>query len=659
MPHRLNIDIESYSDIDLSKAGLYKYVQSSAFRVMLIAYSIDGAPPELLDLTDPGRGDADRWATFVRMLFDPLYTKHAFNAAFEIAALGRLCNQDLPEEQWECTMIHAAYCGFPQSLKMCAKALGLPTNAQKDDQGDSLIKYFCKPCKPTKANGGRERNLPHHDLDRWALFQAYNRQDVVAEMAVEDKLAGFPVPDFVQAEWRQDIRIARRGVGVDRVLVQGAVALKDTLKQDVQGEICRLTGVRNPNSLPQLKAWLERRLGHPVSSLDKVAVQELQDTCTDPDVLALLDLRGSSGKSSLAKYDALEKSVCDDGRARGVLRFYGASRTGRWSGQLAQLQNLPRTYLSALPQAREMVRARKREHLQFCYGSVASSLSQLIRTTFVPAPGMLFVDADFSAIEARVLAWLAGEEWVLEVFRGHGKIYEACAAQMFGVPLDSVDGGLRQKGKVATLALGYAGSTGALRKMGAVRDGIPESDLYDIVRRWRTANPNIKRFWYAVNNAAIAATECGETTRVGHITIGRALDAQRGVDQLFVTLPSGRSLFYPLPRMVINKYEKPAVGFMSARKGGFLLEDTYGGKLVENITQAIARDCLAHVMREIEHRGYSIVFHVHDEVICEVPEAQAEQALNTICTIMSTPISWALGLPLNAEGWIGSFYTKG
>ena len=499
--HHLSIDIETYSDVDIGKAGLYKYAQSPAFGILLLSFSVDGGPVQTLDLMPGGKGEGRMpdciplWLT--NALKDPNYIKHAYNAAFEWYCLCRLFRWNPEKEgrvflgQWRCTMLHSLYCGYPASLDAAGKSLGLPQDKQKLSAGKALIKYFCVPCAPTKSNGGRTRNLPHHDPAKWQLFKEYNAQDVVTEMEIERRLSAFTVPGTVQAQWVTDQIINCRGVAVDQALVEGALDLDAAVRKDYLQEAAELSGLSNPNSVSQLAKWLQEETGEDVTDLRKdTATDQLGKELPSDVARRMLQIRQELGKTSNKKYNALETAVCTDGRVRGLLQFYGANRTGRWAGRIVQPQNLPRTYIEAglLPLARELVKGWKRDALQLVFGSVPDTLSQLIRTAFVASSGHILVDADFSAIEARVIAWLAGEEWVLEVFRTHGKIYEATASQMFNIPFEAIKKGnpeysYRQKGKVATLALGYQGGTGSLISMGALRNGLTEDELHRTVGR--------------------------------------------------------------------------------------------------------------------------------------------------------------------------------
>lgn len=668
--HHLSVDIETYSDIDIGKAGLYRYAQSPAFAILLFAYSLDGGPSKVVDLTQE-RYLPDEVAG---ALFDPNVLKHAYNAAFEWYCLSRYFqlhkNPSYPPEawlpQWRCTMLHGLYCGYPAGLDAAGKALGLPQDKQKLSAGKALIRYFCVPCKPTKTNGGRTRNLPHHDPDKWELFKTYNGQDVVTEMEIERRLSSFPVPDEVQDQWVTDQIINARGVVVDRELVDGALKIDEYTRLEHLTEAASITGLSNPNSTPQLTKWLEEQ-GAATKNLQKDTVSDLLSGELPPKVRRVLEIRQQLGKTSTKKYNALEIAVCDDGRVRGLLQFYGANRTGRWAGRIVQPQNLPRTYIDGdlLPAARKLVRQHDGAGLRVVFGSTSDTLSQLIRTAFVASPGGTLVDADFSAIEARVIAWLAGEQWVLDVFRTHGKIYEATASQMFGVPMDKIkkgnpEYGYRQKGKVATLALGYQGGTGSLVSMGALRMGLEENELPDIVSRWRKSNPNIVNFWYTLDAASREVVERSQRIELqnGRLVLARECDTGNGLDFMTIRLPSGRKLYYPAPHMGVNRFGNPSVcywGLNQTTKKWQEIE-TYGGKLAENITQAVARDCLAETIERLEEAGHKVVFHIHDEVVIDAPADRAN--LEDVVKAMSIPPSWATDLPLNADGWINPFFKK-
>ena len=538
---------------------------------------------------------------------------------------------------------------------------------QKLNTGKALIRYFCIPCKPTKANGQRTRNLPQHDPAKWELFKEYCKQDVVTEMEIERRLSAFMPPDWVQKQWETDLIINARGVAVDLELVTGALYLGDTVRQNLTAEAVRLSGLSNPNSVAQLSAWLQEEIGEELADLRKDTVARLLGRDDNSaQVSRMLEIRQELGKTSTKKYDAIEAAVCEDGRVRGLLQFYGANRTGRWAGRLVQVQNLPRTYTEPLDLARELVKDRKLDALRLIYGSVPDTLSQLIRTAFVAPEGHVLIDADFSAIEARVISWLAGEQWRLEVFRTHGKIYEASASQMFGVPLELIKKGnpeyaLRQKGKVAELALGYQGSTGALITMGALDMGLTEEELPDIVSRWREANKRIRDLWYSMDSAAVQVITEGGSVGVNGLLLAREYDYDNGTDCLTILLPSGRKLYYINPSIGQNEWGRPSISYMGMdqKTKRWKRIETYGGKLVENCVQAIARDCLAASIDRLEAAKLPVVFHVHDEVVIDVAPWDTEDAmLGTVCSIMGEPVPWAPDLPLKAAGWVGYYFTK-
>lgn len=659
----LSIDLETFSSVPIQKAGAQKYIQSPDFEILLFAYSLNGAEPVCCDFA---RGETlPKWVA--EALLDPQCLKHAYNAPFEWDCLSRYMGRQLPPEQWRCTMFHGLYAGYTAGLDATGRALGLPEDKRKLNTGKALIRYFCGPCAPSKANGGRTRNYPHHNPERWQLFKEYCCQDVVTEMEIERRLSAVPVPDFVQKEWETDLIINSRGVAVDMGMVEGALELGATVRNSLMTEAMQISGLTNPNSVKQLAAWLEEETGEEVATLRKDTVAKmLARDDNGPQIQRMLEIRQELGKTSTKKYDAIEAAVCPDGRVRGLLQFYGANRTGRWAGRLVQVQNLPRTYTEPLELARDLVKGRKLDALKCIYGSVPDTLSQLIRTAFIAAPGNVLIDADFSAIEARVISWLAGEEWRLEVFRTHGKIYEASASQMFGVPIDLIKKGnpeyaLRQKGKVAELALGYQGSTGALINMGALDMGIPEEDLPDIVSRWRDANKRIRDLWYKVDAAAVQVITQGGSVGVNSIVLAHEWDANQGADYMTITLPSGRKLFYNAPQIGVNQWGNPSISYMGmdqATKKWKRIE-TYGGKLVENCVQAIARDCLAQAIEHLEAAGLPVIFHVHDEVVIDIkPWASDKEMLAKTVEIMSRPIPWAPGLPLGADGWVGKFFKK-
>lgn len=668
--HTLHIDIETYSSIDIKNSGLYKYAQADDFSILLLAYSFDGEDPRVVDPKDPN--DEMQMYCLKNRLFDPNILKYAYNAAFEWYCLSRYF--ELTDEyaagwlsQWRCTMLHGMYCGYTAGLGATCTAMGLPQDKSKLSTGTALIRTFCCPCKPTRTNGQRTRTLPQHEPEKWELFKQYCAQDVAAEMEIEHRLASFPVPDDVQRQWELDQRINLRGVAVDLPLIDGALWVSEAVTAALTDEAVSLSGLSNPNSLKQLTEWMQKELGEDVSNLRKDTVKGLLLGDLESDTARrMLEIRKELGKTSVSKYTAMQSCVCDDGRIRGLLQFYGANRTGRWAGRLVQVQNLPQTHVEPLGLARELVRDKKTDALQLIYGSPMSVLSQLVRTAFVPARGGLFIDADFSAIEARVIAWLADEAWVLDVFSTHGKIYEACAAQMFGVDIDKIVKGqpeyaLRAKGKVATLALGYQGAANALIAMGALNMGIAEDELPEIVNRWRLANKNIVALWSKVEAAALEAVRTGRPVVVQGITF--ALEGDYATDQAFmnIELPSGRKLYYAKPFISANRWGADSLHYfgMNQTTKRWETTDTYGGKLVENIVQAIARDCLAVTVEQLEADGYPVVFHVHDEVVVEASQLQNPDAvLQNVLSIMSQPLSWAPGLPLAADGWIGQYYTK-
>ena len=659
----LSIDLETYSDVNLKKAGLYRYVQSPAFEILLFAYSFDGAPTQVIDMAQGEKIPLE----VIHALTDPQCLKHAYNAAFEWYCLSKYMGAQLPPSQWRDTMLHGLYAGYTAGLDATGRALGIPEDKQKLTTGKALIRYFCVPCKPTKANGGRTRNYPHHDPDKWALFKTYNGQDVVAEMEIERRLSVFPVPDFVQKQWETDLLINARGVAVDMDFCEGALELGETIRAQLTDEAVQLSGLQNPNSVKQLARWLSAETGDDITTLRKETIKELLGRDNADHVQRMLEIRQELGKTSTKKYDAIEAAVCDDGRVRGLLQFYGANRTGRWAGRLVQVQNLPRTYTEPLEFARELVKGRKLDALRTIYGSPNDTLSQLIRTAFVAAPGNVLIDADFSAIEARVISWLADEEWRLEVFRTHGKIYEASASQMFGVPLERIKKGnpeysLRQRGKVAELALGYQGGVPAMRQMdtGKLLADLPDEEIKDIVDKWRNTNPKIRNLWYSFNDAAIRVIQNGGSLRVRCCTFARECDCIRGTTCMTISLPSGRKLYYVEPSVGENRWGGPSITYMGVNdKNKWGRIETYGGKLVENVVQAIARDCLAQAIEHLEAAGLPVVFHIHDEVVIDTAAFDTNDAmLDKVVKIMSTPIPWAEGLPLGADGWVGAFFKK-
>lgn len=656
----LSIDIETRSSVDIGKAGLYKYAQSPDFRILLFAFQEDENPVEVVDLAQ-GEEIPEH---AVRMLADPDVTKHAYNAAFEWYCLNRAGYQT-PLEQWRCTMAHGLYCGYTAGLDATGKAIGLPQDKQKLAAGKALIRYFCVPCRPTKTNGNRTWNQPWHAKEKWELFKEYNRQDVVTERAILNRLEQFPMPEAEQKQWQMDVLMNAFGVRVDTELIKGALYIDAVSTQELTEEAVRITGLGNPNSGAQLVPWLNTQCGKErFQDIQKATVADALDHREDypEDVQRMLEIRQQLGKTSIKKYVAMDTAKGEGDRVRGLTQYYGANRTGRWAGRMVQMQNLPRNYLKTLDYARNLVKDKNYAGLKLLYGNVPDTLSQLIRTAFIPSEGNKFVVSDFSAIEARVIAWLAGEQWVNEVFATHGKIYEATAAQMFGVPVDRIVKGnpeysLRQKGKVATLALGYQGGTSALIAMGALNMGLTEDELPDIVSRWRQANPRIRDLWYAVENAALAAMETARPQAIRGLIFALEGDLLYGQSFLTVRLPSGRKLYYPKPFLKENQFGKQALHYYTVgqQTRKWEVASTYGGKMTENIVQAIARDCLAVTLERIYDRGLQTVFHVHDEVIIDAP---METTVEEICDLMAEPIPWAPGLILKGAGFESSYYMK-
>ncbi len=642
----LSIDIETYSSADIGKCGVYRYSEAPDFEVLLLGYSLDGAPVQVVDLAC---GEALP-VEISSALTDPEVVKWAFNAQFERVCLSRYLGLPagtyLDPAQWRCSMIWSAYLGLPLSLAGVGAVLGL--EKQKLESGKDLIRYFCRPCAPTKANGGRTRNLPRHAPDKWAQFKAYNLRDVETELGIQQRLARYPVPDGVWDEYRLDQQINDRGIALDMELVRSAIRLDAQSRAELVTLMKQLTALDNPGSVQQMKRWLMDN-GLELDSLGKKEVAAALKDAPEPlgDVLAL---RQQLAKSSVKKYQAMQTAVCADGRARGMFQFYGANRTGRFSGRIIQLQNLPQNHMLDLEAARELVRLGDYDALKMLYDSVPDVLSELIRTAFVPRPGCRFIVADFSAIEARVIAWLAGEQWRQDVFREGGDIYCASASQMFGVPVvkHGINSHLRQKGKIAELALGYGGSVGALKAMGALDMGLKEDELPALVAAWREANPNIVQLWWDVDDAAMTAVR-NRTITESH---GTRFSGAHGM--LFIRLPSGRSLAYVKPRMGTNQFGNPALTYegIGGTKRWERLE-TYGPKLCENIVQAISRDILCYAMQALS--GCDIVAHVHDEVIIE---AGPDTSLEAVCARMSRTPPWAQGLLLRADGFETMFYRK-
>ena len=651
----LHIDLETFSSVDIKKSGLYKYVQSPDFKILLFAYAYDEEPVEVIDME---QGE-ELPPQIIYDLRNPDVIKTAHNAAFEFYCLSKFYDTRL--EQWRCSMIHALYCGYPASLSAVGEAMNFPQDKKKMGIGKALIKFFCVPCKPTAKNGQRTRNLPKHDPERWKLFKEYCRQDVVTERTIENMLSPYEVPESEWINWRVDQLININGVAVDTDLIQGALAISADIKDELTGKARDITGLDNPNSVAQLKAWIEQNSDLVLDNLNKQTVSEILSGKTEADgIQEMLKIRQELGKTSVKKYEAMEVCMCEDGRIRGLLQFYGANRTGRWAGRLVQVQNLPKNFIGTLDIARDMVKHKQIEAIKMIYGNVPDTLSQLIRTAFIPGEGCHFAVADFSAIEARVISWLAGESWRLEVFRTHGKIYEASASAMFGVPIETIAKGqpnyaLRAKGKIAELALGYGGGQGALINMGALKMGLTEGELPEIVQRWRGSNQRIYDFWYKVQRAAQEAIQHGVIT-----SLDKGITFSRDADFLIVTLPSGRSLYYNHPVVEKNEMGRDEIYYYGLNQTNkkWSKISTWGGKLVENIVQAVARDLLANAILNLYRNGYKINFHIHDEVILEVPDEDTEKTLDNAIELMCSLPAWAEGLPLNADGFDHAKYYK-
>ena len=642
----LSIDLETYSDQPLAKTGVYRYVESPDFEILLFAYSVDGGPVRQIDLACGEKIPSE----ILSALENETVTKWAFNANFERICLSHFLGYPtgdyLKPDSWKCSMVWAAYMGLPLSLEGAGAVLGL--EKQKLSEGKDLIKYFCQPCAPTKSNGQRTRNLPKHSPDKWLAFKRYNIRDVETEMSIQARLSKYPVPDSVWEEYHLDQEINDRGVGLDMELVRQAIQMDGRSRSELTQAMKELTSLDNPNSVQQMKQWLADN-GMETDTLGKKAVAELLKTAP-PQLQKVLTLRQQLAKSSVKKYQAMETAVCSDGRARGMFQFYGANRTGRWAGRIIQMQNLPQNHLDDLSEVRSLVRAGDFDAVEMLYEDVPDTLSQLIRTAFVPQGDRKFIVADFSAIEARVIAWLAGEKWRQNVFAEGKDIYCASASQMFGVPVEKhgVNGHLRQKGKIAELALGYGGSVGALKAMGALEMGLSEDELPALVSAWRQSNPKIVQFWWAVDRAVMDAVTRKTTTK----THGIVFSARNGM--LFITLPSGRSLAYVKPKIGTNKFGGDCItyeGVGGTKKWERL--DSYGPKFVENIVQATSRDILCYAMRTL--RCCSIVMHIHDEVVIE---ADRRMSLQAVCEQMGRTPPWAKGLRLRADGYETDFYKK-
>ena len=652
MVRHLSVDIETYSNADIKRVGLYRYAEDPSFDVLLIAYSVDGGPVTVIDLY----ADEDRKRrAFYKILMDPDTRVHAYNAAFEWWCLSTYFGHGDSDRldllrRMRCTMLHGMYCGYPAGLDAIGSALGLPQDKQKLSIGRALIRTFCKP------NRNGKRVTPEQEPEKWLLFKEYCERDVVTEMAVADRLKAFPVPEREQQRWQTDALINAYGVRVDIPFVKSALALDAQVTNRLLGEASRLSGLDNPKSVQQLSTWLDDK-GVTTDDLRKDTVKDLLAGDLNDDARRMLEIRQELAKTSVKKYQAMQDAACKDDRVRGLLQFYGA-RTGRWAGRLVQVQNLPQNHLEALDLARQLTLERKAEALRLIYGNVPDVLSQLIRTAFVPTPGNRFIVADFSAIEARIIAWLAGEKWRQKVFADGGDIYCASASQMFHVPVEKhgVNGHLRQKGKIAELALGYQGAAGALRAMGAIKMGLSEDELPEIVAKWREANPQIVSLWYEMEEAALDCVRTGYPRSVaGRIHFKMA--ASGSDTWLLMQLPSGRCLFYPQPVICPNRRGMESLQFMgtdqTTKKWG--PQETYGGKLVENCVQAIARDCLAESIDWLTAEQFEIVMHIHDEVVID---ARPGQDLETVLAIMGAPIAWAPGLLLRADGFEAPYYKK-
>lgn len=643
----LHIDLETYSEADLLKTGVYRYAEDMSFEILLFSFAWGDDEPKIIDL-NAGEQLPDK---IFKALNDEKVLKIAHNANFEISCLNSYFNLELDPSQWFCTMVGSAYFGLPLTLDKIAQVLGLEN--QKDKKGKALIRHFCTPCKPTKKNGGRTRNLPNHDPEKWEEFKNYCIQDVRTESDIFNYLSKFPpVPSSEWRYWVQDQKINKRGIFIDRELVEASISANTQFLEEVHAEMIKATGVDNPNSLPQLKDWIFKKMGVSVSSLSKESLVDLlEDEETPEEVKKVLNLRQLGSKSSVAKYDTMLKYACYDGRIRGLIQFYGANRTGRYAGRAVQIQNLKRTMSHGIDEAREAV---KKDIADLLYDDVADVISKLVRTALIAPPGKKLISCDFSAIEARVLAWLAGEDWVLDVFHSHGKLYEATASKMFNISIEEITKGSpwRSKGKVAALALGYQGAAGALIQMGALREGLTEEELPAIVRKWRTSNPHIVKFWRDVENTAKNTIVNKKTNILKTKYTSLKFEYDRGY--LFLTLPSGRRLAYYGASVMYNKITY--WGIDQTRKV-WAKNSTYGGSLVENITQAVARDCLVESM-DLMFNDVNIIFHVHDEIVTEERDDMADDVLRYMREVMAISPKWAKDLPLSGEGYISNYYKK-
>ena len=645
--HILACDLETFSAADITKVGAYRYVDDPAFQIMLMAYAFDDDPVQIIDLM----AGEEIPLTLINHLTDPKIIKTAFNANFERTCLAKHTGLYMDPAQWRCTQIHASTVGLPRSLADVGKALKLPEDQQKMKEGKALIQYFCKPCKPTKTNGGRTRNYPYHAQDKWEVFKAYCVQDVETERVIRHRLEAYPVPEVEQKAWERDQEINDRGIMIDRQLAEAAVHMANAERDRLTQEAVNITRLDNPNSVAQLKDWLGLEES---ATLRKADLEALLGTVDDDQQRRVLEIRKELGKSSVKKYEAMLRAACHDDRVRGTMAYYKANRTGRWAGQLIQPQNFPQNHIDELDEARQMVLARDSKGVKLLFGSVNDTLSQLIRTAIVPRPGYTFAVADFAAIEARVIAWLAGEQWRQDTFASGGDIYCASASQMFHVPVEKhgVNGHLRQKGKIAELALGYGGGVGALTNMGALKMGLSENELPDIVRMWRQASPNIVKLWNDIENAAMCAVKCkGVEFRIKQAGL---VFACRTPAILEIDLPSGRSLRYVRPKLGKNRFDGESITYEGNDGGKWGRCETFGGKLTENIVQALARDCLKEVLMDTD----AVVFHVHDELICEVPTKDAAQKLEAMQARMALSPLWAPGLVLRGDGYLCDYYRK-
>lgn len=654
MQRTLSIDLETYSEIDIAKCGSFRYIDDESFEILLLGYAFDDEPVTVIDLT----ADEEVPADFLAALYDPEVTKTAWNCAFERFGLWKHFGRYCPPEQWSDTMILSAVCGLPLGLGEAGKALRLEADEAKDREGKALIRYFCSPCRPTKVNGGRTRNLPQHDTDKWALFIEYNRQDVVAERAIRKRLLRWEPDSLEHRFWCLDARINERGMRVDRELVHNAIAMDARYKAELTEQAVAISGLENPNSVAQIKQWLLEQEGIEVPSLNKKVVAEVVSQLNGERAKQFMALRARLAKSSTKKYEAMERSACADAHIKGCFQFYGANRTGRFAGRLVQLQNLPQNHMEDLAVARSLVRDNDYETVRLLYDSVSDTLSELIRTALIPEPGHRFIVADFSAIEARVIAWIAGEQWRLDVFRNGGDIYCASASQMFHVPVvkHGENGHLRQKGKIAELALGYGGGANALKAFGADKMGMTEEEMVNTVDLWREASPRVCALWRALERAAIRCV-VHKTPQVSAIG-GIRFEMECGI--LWMTLPSGRRIAYYGAEYGPSKFhrDRRALSYMGVdqktKRWGRV--ETWGGKLAENVTQATARDCLRDTMLALEDAGYDIRAHVHDEVI--ISEPRDGRTVEDVSAIMGRELPWASGLPLRGDGYACDFYMK-